>query len=796
MEKVLTGAGHKIQSKTTALEGLALLEERQDPVFSLVISSYRMPVMGGDQILEQAKLTSPLTQRMIITNPVEIETVIGAVNRAGVHACMAVPFADEDFLLQVNLCLDAHAMEMKRANLIRVTERQNRQMYKLAKNFKNREELFATQIKVKAKQLRVEQSRLKAGFRPTTPITLEEFFRSETVPFSPASFALAFQNLSNIALTLLNNAGAEAGITIEPMAYDSVRIASPTSRPEESLAQFFVLLCAEAAGQEGSSSGDSANDSGDQVSADPLDKYIEFTVSDDGVTAFASLKKSNPEVVTVEAIKQGLENLGVRFGIKEDSMIETWLSAAASGAEPFVIAQGRAPVLSVDASVVYHFQTDFLHAGEVKSDGSIDFRKRGDIPFVTQGSLLAERTCPVQGNPGMDVSGALIPVADPADRILRAGQGASLSEDGLKIYADCDGQPHLDPLGNVSVLAELIIKGDVDFETGNINFKGNIVVGGVIKEGFSVRGTNLTAGQIEGANIKLTGDLNVRGGIIDAKLVRVQGSVQARYVNNSFIRAFGDLMVQKEIIDSTVLLSGECHNLNGNIISSTIIARNGVKAVTIGTETSPPSRIRVGVDDHIKSLEAEVDAKRQAILAQVDGLNIMIAALETEDQALHMRISDAAHIQDRSQVELGKIEGLMDTLEGSRNFKALEGLSKKIKGLHRAAQKAEISLEKAFQRQDVIVGKIQEGRDKISLAEDKVKALAEEKNALVAFSKRTGVLAQVIIGKKAVAETIIEGPNTMMQLKNTLSRSRVAEVKREGDDQGGLPFFEMVVSPL
>lgn len=234
IEKVLTDAGHMVQCRTVSLEGIALLEESQDKPFSLAISTYRMPILGGDKILELAKLISPLTQRIIIADPVEIKTVVGAVNKAGVHACMLIPFTDEELLVQVNLCLEAHSMEIKRVNLIKVTERQNWQMYKLAKNFKHRDSLFAAQIKEKTRQLRVEQSKLKAGSGsgPAHLLTLEDFLRSKIDSFSPETFAHAFQNLSNLALTLLNNAGAEVGIALEPMTWEAAQKAAPTSRQE------------------------------------------------------------------------------------------------------------------------------------------------------------------------------------------------------------------------------------------------------------------------------------------------------------------------------------------------------------------------------------------------------------------------------------------------------------------------------------------------------------------------------------------------------------------------------------
>ncbi len=788
-------AGHQVRCETSSLEALALLKSRESAPFSLVISSFRMPKMDGDQILEKAKLISPLTQRIIITDPSEIETVIGAVNRAEVHGCLSIPFTEENLSLQVDQCLRAHLQKKKRANLIKVTERQNRQMYKLAKTFKKRDDYFTSQIEAKTKQIRVlkSRSRSRAGGDPDRPLTLGKVVERHGAQASPELFIGEFQALSDFSLTLLNRACGDHGIQLEAMAYDQVKAAPAPSQFRGPMDQMFSLLFAEAIAQ-GSKLGKPASD---EIPGEyQLSDYFEITVSEDRLKAFARLKKSDTDLLTIEAIKESLGEQEICVGIKEDSLIKTWLSMATPEGDPFVIAQGIEPQMPVDASVKYHFESEFRNPGKVLPDGSIDFRDRGNIPFVQTGVLLAEKTAAREGRSGTDITGLEMPVAEAVDVMFNAGAGTRFSDDGLQVYADSDGQPHLDAMGNVSVFSELKIEGDVDFETGNVRFEGNIVVAGVVKEGFSIRGANLTAGQIEGADIELTGDLNVEAGIIDAKLIRVQGNVQAKYVNNSVIRAFGDLIVQKEIIDSKVLLSGECVNQTGNIIASSIVAKRGVQAVHIGTETSSPTRLRVGVDDHVKELVAEVKKRLKKNMDRIGGFKAEILALETEDQELHVKISEFAYVQDRFQVELRKIEKQMVTLKESNDLLELGKLSKKVRKIHKEAQSAEQSLDQAFQRQDILVQDIQDRKRRISTLEENNKALVNEKNGLREFSRKTEGVPQVIIAKRAMPETLIEGPNSVMRINESISRMRVLEVKRESNGEGGISFHEMVLSSL
>ncbi len=117
--------------------------------------------------------------------------------------------------------------------------------------------------------------------------------------------------------------------------------------------------------------------------------------------------------------------------------------------------------------------------------------------------------------------------------------------------------------------------------TGDVIFDGNVVVKGVVKQGFKVKGASLTALGIEGAEIELTGDLNVSLDIVDTQLVNVKGSVQAKYIHNSSINAFGDLIVQREIMDSIICLSGACINTDGMMVQDHAGKKSGAETLGI-----------------------------------------------------------------------------------------------------------------------------------------------------------------------------------------------------------------------
>jgi hypothetical protein len=176
---------------------------------------------------------------------------------------------------------------------------------------------------------------------------------------------------------------------------------------------------------------------------------FEVRLSKNNTQAFLTVKTRDTHLPDPSHVRQFLEKNRIISGVKEDHEIEAWLFRAMPGDPPFLVATAKEPKYPKNAEIRYHFPTHFLHAGKMSPDGSIDFKDRGDIPYVEDGAFLAAKIFPEQGAPGFDVFGDEIPVDDPVDLAFASGPGTRLSEDGGEIYAVTAGQPHLDALGNV-----------------------------------------------------------------------------------------------------------------------------------------------------------------------------------------------------------------------------------------------------------------------------------------------------------------------------------------------------------
>ncbi len=806
MLNLLLDKGYQAAACNNSSDALEYIETSEKQPWTLIISSYMMPKMKGDEILKNARVLAPDTQRLLIADTAEIQTLVNAINESIIHSCITLPFEDEDFLILVKYNCDQYEINLKQKNLKRVTQRQNKQLFKIASNFKKKGAVYLSQIEKQDNKLRALEARIKSvcgSVTPDKPVELNHILVKQNISFSSDSFGDEFLNLKEKIKQIIETAAFMHDITLKSVSYekalDQALSKNKYLKPAQEILPdiYHLLIKQKMSDNELSDNELSDNELSEETINVILDDHFELTLSKNNIKALIKIKTFETHQLTLTHVKQFLEKKQVINGVVADKNIESWLQQANPDDEPFLIALGREAKHPKNSEIRYHFPTDFLHAGKVDNDGSIDFQDRGDVPHVKEDAFLAAKIFPEPGIIGINVLGKEINVDDPVDLTFSAGPGARISEDGVRIYAQTAGQPYLDAMGNISVCPEFQIQGDLGFETGDVNFEGNVIVNGFVKQGFKVKCASLTAKEIQGAEIDIQGDLNVSLGIVDTELVKVKGTVQAKFVRNSKINAFGDLIVQKEILDSTIYLSGACVNKNGSIINSEISAKMGISAGNIGNKSSKPSRLTVGVDEHSNLLVVRIDSKLNKNNNVVNELKTKTDELAKEDQTLHGVISQHAFIQDSSQSKLKDIEKKMGNLKASGNMAAFQKISKSVKEIQKNAKEAEEKINIGFERQDEIALEISQKKGRIKEFENLNKDLLDKKKRLLEFSNRTEPLPEVKITKKIESGSKIFAANSSLTLYNASSRCCIRELCKNSDGAStgasGIESYEMKV---
>ncbi|SDU61252.1 flagellar assembly protein A [Desulfobacula phenolica] len=755
--------------------------------FALVISNFKLPEMGNNDILQKVKLISPLTQRMLLVSADKLETLIHAVNKANIHACITSPFKDEDLIDQTRNCFRQFKHALKRQQLKRVVLHQNKQLLEITQKLKKKETAYTHLINEKKNQilrLKSKKREIEAAHDLNINISLSRLMDDKGIMPSQDAFKKEFialyETIQNFFDQLSNKYHSDPiNLNLEEILYPEkhdAQQAPQTNQPEypeliEKILKSAFIHRANTKKQDHDLIFE-PNNTMINTKEFIMDKYFEISISEDQTKAYVQkIKRAdhNKPLPNFFNLLDLLKQNRICHGILDDESIKAWI--AKPSAEKFLIAKGTNPIYGRDAKITFYFKTDFTDPGKIEENGSINFRERGEISHVKKGNLLVQKVPAQDGKPGISIFGVPITVDEPMESIFIPGSGTKISEDGLRLYAAIDGQPHIDALCTVSVNPELVIPGDVDFKTGNINFEGDIIVKGTIKEGFTVKGINLTAREIEGATIDLSGNLKVSAGIKGSS-ISTHGNLYAKFINHSNIMGFGDLIISKEIIDSDILLSGACLNQTGHIISSQITARLGIEAGNIGTHASISSKLKIGTNDHIEAIEKQIS---KALKISVDASNVLrdeIKKLEHQDQELYRQISENAHIQDRAQIEIKEFKKNLADIETST----------KIEKLIEAVKNSEQELNTAFKIQDKIADKIEQIKTQLTEMEEKNKQLVIKKTALKEFSKKDITRALVTIAKTITQNSAIMGPNSSIIIKEDISRCKIQEIVSSAND--------------
>lgn len=489
-------------------------------------------------------------------------------------------------------------------------------------------------------------------------------------------------------------------------------------------------------------------------------------IADDGLSAWLTLPDEMKGRMAYSDLQALAEDAGIAYGLVDEPRFMALLNAPDDDTGTFVIAEGVAPLPGQDATIQYHFKTDYLNAGRVSEDGRIDFKTRGDIPFVEAGSLLAELIPAVPETPGIDVRGEQLETPAPESLALAAGTGATLAPDGRSVHADTDGSPHAGVDGIISVFQEYRVEGDVGLRTGHITFHGNVVIEGTVREGFRVKGAHVTAASVKGANIMASAGVLITEGIIDSR-ISAGGSIQARYISNSKVDSFGDVVVMGEILESRIRASGLCMNRSGDIISSVVVGRKGILARNVGTDVSRPCMLKVGVDEHSNAVLTALAEKRSR--AEKRYARAVDAQKKKEEELMALQGRTAALVSRqenlmREETELSKFP------IRNRDEYLLQRDS-----IRRQLSTLDAKVKNCFDKDDALCDEIAQLKQKIDPLHEALAMCRIRHQSMTSWARAQESIPEVSASGTLTEGTVIIGPNAKRVLSKNIHRAKLKE---------------------
>jgi len=276
------------------------------------------------------------------------------------------------------------------------------------------------------------------------------------------------------------------------------------------------------------------------------------------------------------------------------------------------IAKGIRPELGKDARIAWHADTK-VRAGTLREDRTIDLRERNIVTAVAQGGLVAEKIKATKGKSGTNLFGEEIEATDGRDVPFKSGKGIVVDdkEDRVRYFAAHNGNVSMRQ-GVLSVAKVFNISGDVDYATGNVHVKTDLLIGGTVKTGFTVRaeGNVQINGMVEGgATVEAQGNIIVKNGILGLETTVVSyGDVKAQFIQDAEVFAHGNVIISSYIYNSTVRAAGTIvvkqggGGKGGKVIGGMLVASGGMEMSIVGSPTNRST---------VLALQASIDQRKK-----------------------------------------------------------------------------------------------------------------------------------------------------------------------------------------
>ncbi|WP_035236224.1 FapA family protein [Desulfobacter vibrioformis] len=509
---------------------------------------------------------------------------------------------------------------------------------------------------------------------------------------------------------------------------------------------------------------------------------LEVDVS--GMTAFIRKTGKFKDTVTAAEIMEQLEDNGIVYGLVEPFEVEKFIASSEFRTRPFRIAKGTDPVPGKNARIEYFFDTDPLKAVGIDEDGNMDFKDRGPIPWVKKGCLLAKKFPMTEASEGRNVFDQVIPGPAVADRPLKSGTGVVCASGGLEAYAQISGTPSLDQSGKIQIRGTFTVPTDVSFETGNINYNGDIVIKGTLKAGFKAMGHVIHVGTVDGGKIHATGDVTVSNGMISGN-VYARGNVSIGFVQNATIYCLGNLFVDKEILDSRIITSGAVMIKTGEIISSDITCNKGLFAQHLGTEKSVPNIVTFGVDTFTDRELKSISNQIEHIMERQEKIHEELDSLSKE---IFRRTANTLRLVH--EIDHARQENFL--LSKSPGASSARGLKSQIQVNKRLLVRLDKELNQMLDR--IEEKKSQREKFKVEAAqlENTLEKLRSEQGNFTQWKQHNPGVAQAVVSGRVIPGTMINGPDVSMEILEIRNNVKIFQtrVTTGGDTASGIDIVD------
>lgn len=342
---------------------------------------------------------------------------------------------------------------------------------------------------------------------------------------------------------------------------------------------------------------------------------LSLLLSSDGMRLYMSYEpkdgEDRPKLTDIINLTRELE-------VNEDFLIENLESYFIENQSfsHVLIAEGIRPKNGFDAKILFELDIASADHSSNIADRPITASNLKDVIQIRKGDLIAQKLPAAKGLPGTTLKGETIEF-HPNDLNLPLGKNTKISDDGLSLSSTASGILEYQD-GLVSIQETLEINSDVGYNTGSIEFLGNLKINGDVKPGFKIEadGDIEITGCSEGANlISRKGSIKVLLGILGknkSKIIAAK-NLEAGFIQDAKITVGNNVTAGRYILNSDINAEGCIKVLDseGTIRGGKISSKDSIQAKVAGSTNMIPTRLKVGKNLDGKTLKRVLEIDRQ-----------------------------------------------------------------------------------------------------------------------------------------------------------------------------------------
>ncbi|MFQ3620395.1 MAG: FapA family protein, partial [Spirochaetales bacterium] len=209
------------------------------------------------------------------------------------------------------------------------------------------------------------------------------------------------------------------------------------------------------------------------------------------------------------------------------------------------------------------------------------------------GKLLPEQS----GQEGVTIYGKPLTPPKKQIRLLKPGKNVSI-QNGI-VYADHDGLFVLE--GDTFRVEETLeIKGDVDYSVGHVEFPGDVIIHGEIRDGFNISatGTITCMSTVDASEIFTKKDFIAKQGIIGRGkgIIRAAGSITAKFAENCILESLSTITLSGGLFHCQVAALGSIDlGDKGRVVGGELRSFQNIRCGSAGNQAQTTTTIYAGL---------------------------------------------------------------------------------------------------------------------------------------------------------------------------------------------------------